>query len=146
MNIQPYASIHGFSFGESREAALKRFGSPVKEDENRTSQKQLHYSDSILRFDSELETFIEFTALPPCKVSVEETILPWSSTALEVLHGRDSNLMDIYGAIVSFAVGVALTGFHDNAEEGKAIHVFKKGEWDSLVDKRAKNFVPKTNS
>jgi hypothetical protein len=142
MTLEPYISVASFRFGDEIEKALLQFGPAEKNDFDREGKRQLHYPSFILRFNPETNTFIEFTALPSCMLYVHDLLLPWDAGCLKVLGGLDSDLREIYGFIVSFRLGIALSGFHDVDEPQKAIHAFMRGDWDCLVDERTKSFIP----
>lgn len=140
MNIIPYTSVGKLSFGDSSEKAISHFGIPLSVDKNRDGQKQLHYKQYILRFDAESGNFVEFTALPRCALTLNGVHIPWNKEIFKTLADYDDNLLDLYGYIVSYNLGVAVTGIHDDDESQKAIHVFMRGDWDCFNDENAKAF------
>lgn len=142
MTLEPYVSVESFRFGEEIDKAVLQFGPAEKDDFDQEGKRQLHYPSFILRFSPETNTFIEFTALPRCMLFVHNLMLPWDSSCLKLLGRFDNDLREIYGFIVSFRLGIALSGFHDEDESQKAIHAFMRGDWDCLVDKRTKTFIP----
>jgi len=139
MRIEPYKSIDNFEFGRSIEDAIKHFGNPVKIEGVPGEHAELHYALFILRFDSVTNCFREFSGMPACPLTFLEKQVHWDISFIEELAQQDE-LFDLYGFIVSFKFGLSLSGFHDGDESGKAIHVFRKGDWDEFLDDRAKPY------
>jgi len=68
--------------------------------------------------------------LPGCEATINNQLVVWTEGFLHWLASKDNELVDVLGYIVSIRLGIAVTGFHDGDETQKAIHAFKKGDWD----------------
>jgi hypothetical protein len=141
MNINPYIGVGSLNFGDTVEKAHEILGMPLKTGTTRKGQIQLRYPLFILRFDSENRQLNEFTVLPECELTFSGKPVKWDLSFLSELTESDPEMVDLYGFIVSFKNGIALSGFHDGDESGKAIHVFKEGVWSIAPDDEVKPFV-----
>ena len=54
----------------------------------------------------------------------------WTEDFLRWLASEDQDLQEVLGFILSMKLGIAVPGFHDGDESQKAIHAFRKGDWD----------------
>jgi hypothetical protein len=52
---------------------------------------------------------------------------------LSKLVQQDGSAFEYLGFIILIKLGITLTGFHDNADEQKAVTVFDKGRWDEEI-------------
>lgn len=133
MKIDPYKSIDGYKFGQTIEEAEATFGPPMKMDD-RDGQVEMHYPFFILRFDEHSKLFKEFTALPECPLILHDHTVAWDKSFLKYLYESDNGMVTMYGFVVSFRNGISLSGFHDDDESHKAIHVFGEGVWEVEPD------------
>lgn len=90
----------------------------------------MFYDGFILRFDSEAREFRECTLLPGCNARVNGVDVECGSGFFSWFLMQDNELKGIYEFIVSIKLGLALSGFHDGDCSQRAVHVFRRGEWD----------------
>ncbi len=98
---------------------------------NRKNAQELHYADFIARFDSKTGQLYEFTLLPECVASINGMRVEWKPAFLSTIQHLDPSLMESYGFIVSYKLGLAFTGFDDDDRSQMAIHAFQRGLWDA---------------
>lgn len=135
IQINSYKDINGLAF-KSREAdAIAVFGQPVRRDKNREQEKELHFSDFILRFDASSDDFREITLLPGCAGAINGNLISWDDNFLRWLVSEDQDLKEVLGFVLSLKLGIAISGFHDDDESEKAIHAFRYGDWDMFQDR-----------
>jgi len=72
--------------------------------------------------------------LPGCEATIDGIGVVWDMDFLRWLATQDADLREDLGFIVSYKLGIAATGFHDGDEAQKAIHAFRKGDWDQFFD------------
>ena len=132
MKIVPYQSIGPVSFDMSESEVIAHIGAPQRTDEN-MNQREYHYSDFVVRFDSDNQRMCEVTLSPEIfeKVEIDQLKLDWSnhSKVFETLCQADGNPFDSVGFIILYKLGIAMTGFHDGNDSQKAITVFRKNSW-----------------
>lgn len=130
IKIDSYNNVNGLIFGSSEVDAIAVFGEPVSRKTNRESERELHFSDFILRFDAISGGLREVTLLPFCEGMINGDAVFWDDRFLQWLALHDKNLIEVLGFVLSLKVGVAISGFHDDDEAEKAIHMFRYGDWD----------------
>jgi hypothetical protein len=140
IKINSYKDISGVIFGSSEADVIAFFGEPSRRSVNREKEKELNYTDFILRFDADSGQLRECTLLPGCEGMINDYIVSWNDDFLKWLILEDSCLMEVLGYVVSLKLGVAATGFQDGDESQKAIHAFRKNDWD-MFRKRMRPFV-----
>ncbi len=59
-----------------------------------------------------------------------------------ILLAADRQPYELLGFVVLLNLGITLTGFHDEATDGRSVTVFARGRWDSMKEK-LKPFSPK---
>lgn len=132
IEVISYKTIDSLHFGSTESAAVALFGRETKRRIGGNKETELHYPDLILRFDAQSNQLRECTLLPSCECTINERATSWNNDFLEWICDEDGDLMEAYGFVVSFKMGIALTGFHDGDDAQKAIHVFRLGDWDML--------------
>jgi hypothetical protein len=130
IQINSYKGINGFAFGSSEADAIAAFGEPVRRSTNRRQEKELHFSDFVLRFDATSGEFREVTLLPNCVGAINGNVIAWDDRFLCWLALEDHDLMEVLGFVLSLKLGISISGFHDEDESQKAIHAFRYGDWD----------------
>lgn len=128
--IEPYATVAGVNFGSSEAEVIAVFGEPDDRLINRVQEIELRYKLFTVRFDNPLQCFREFTLLPGCPASINGLEIEWTPSFLGKIQDLDSDLMEVAGFVVSLKLGVSFSGFHDDDDSQRAIHVFRKGGWD----------------
>ncbi len=131
IQVESFSQINGISFGSSEQAFVAAFGEPASRRVNRKSAQELHYPDCIARFDAKTGQLYEFTLLPGCVASLNGMHVEWKPAFLSAIQQVDPGLMESYGFIVSYKLGLAFTGFHDDDRSQMAIHAFQRGLWDA---------------
>lgn len=134
IEVISYESFDGVPFGASPHDIIAHFGIPDNERRNREGEKELHYEQYIMRFASKDETLREVTLLPGARVKWNEREIAWDVSFLKTVCEM-SSVQEFYGYLVSQKYGIALTGFHDGDESGKAVHFYRKGDWDQFEGK-----------
>lgn len=132
--ILSYQSVSGLEFGSSVEDVLAKFGTPVLERTNSSKEREFHYPKHIVRFDCGKNEMREVTLLPGASAVLNGMEVGWDYNFLREVSAAGS-VNDTSGFLVSKELGIVLTGFHDGDEPGKAIHVFRKGDWDTFLEK-----------
>jgi hypothetical protein len=135
IHITSYKNINDVSFGCTESEALSAFGSPTKQQVNREKEKELFFPDFILRFEPNSGQLRECTLLPGCEATVNNQFVVWTEEFLYWLASEDNELVEVLGYIVSIKLGLAITGFHDGDEAQKAVHAFRKGDWDMFKNR-----------
>ena len=131
IEIESYESFDGVPFGSSQQHVVDHFGQPCSERLNRENEKEFHFKEFILRFDSKDEGLREVTLLPGAKARWNEREIAWDVGFLKFVCEL-APVLEFYGYLVSTKYGIALTGFHDGDESGKAVHFFRNGDWDQF--------------
>jgi len=137
ISIQSYSTVNGLEFGASEKDILACFGEPQQQWSNRSDGKDLHFDGFILRIGSPSMVLRECTLLPRCEAVINGMLVVWDDAFLAWLAAEDADLKTALGFIVSYRLGIAVSGFHDGDKAGKAIHAFGKGNWDQFVDRMA---------
>lgn len=133
IEIITYKSIQGIDFGSNPQAIMLQFGSPKLERLNRLGEKEIHFESLVFRYSKDQDTLKEVTVIPECEIIVDGELVSWNKQFIKTLESAGP-IYEVYGYLVSKIKGIALTGFHDGDEAGKAIHFFAQGEWDDMQD------------
>lgn len=141
INIYSFSRINDLEFGATEAEAVAAFGIPEVRRKNHEGEQECRYKDFILRFENSTGRFRECTLLPGCEASINGVHVAWDNDFIPWLFSKDSDLKEAFGFIVSLKLGIVASGFHDGDEAQKAIHAFRRGDWDMFGD-RMKPFVP----
>ncbi|MDH4416412.1 MAG: hypothetical protein QE485_04240 [Acidovorax sp.] len=139
IKIKSYGDINGVPFGGFEAEIIAKFGQPIRQTKNRENEKELHFSTFILRLDANSNQLRECTLTPECRGQINDKEVMWNEGFLQWMASEDKNLMEAFGFIISFKLGIAVTGFHDGDVSQMAIHAFRKNDWDAFL-KRMKPF------
>ncbi len=146
IEIQAHARFGQLVFGESNPADCQaHFGEPLRIEANRGERLEYHYTEFIVRFHETIGRLEEVTLLPGCQARINGIEVTWDKAFLKAICGKVDQVYDAYGFIVLPALGVAVTGIHDDDPPQLAITLFEKHAWDKLITK-AKVFDPSTLS
>ncbi|WP_100427161.1 hypothetical protein [Janthinobacterium sp. 67] len=134
-HIISYESINKIAFGVQESCVIAVFGTPERRTHNRAGDQELHYPGIILRHEAPSGALREVTLLPGCNGTINGIAILWTTEFLDWLAVEDTELQECVGFVVSLKLGIMVSGFHDDDESQKAIHVFRKGDMDVLADK-----------
>jgi len=134
-----YQQVNGVAFGSGATAILEAFGEPAARRVNLEGEFEFHYPTHITRFETGSGRFREFTLLPGCEACVNGIEVAWMPSFLAVVEVSDQQLVEALGFILSLKLGLAFSGFHDEDPSQRAIHAFRKGDWD-IFHERMKPF------
>lgn len=140
--INSYEDINGVCFGSSEADVIAVFGAPVSCQRNREQERELHFAEFIFRFEASSGALREFTLLQPSVGAINEHAIAWDDSFLRRIMAADRNLMDVLGFVVSLKLGIAISGFHENAKSRRAIHAFRYGDWDMFQNRMSPFKVP----
>lgn len=135
MDVFSYVSVDGVKFGADETALILRFGAPKQRRKNREQELELWFDGFILRLEANSGAFRECTLLPSFVVALNGKPISWGAEFLTRLSADDPDLRLVHGFVISLRLGVALSGFHDGDESQKAIHFFRRGDWDMFLPK-----------
>ena len=136
MNIVPHEAVGPLRFGESTARdAVTAFGEPVRRRISREDDDELHYAGFVLRFDPANHVLQECTLLPRTPATIDGIDVTWDHAFLRRACERDGSPRDVYGFIVLTALGIAVTGIHDDDASQLAITVFSEGLFDDLMQR-----------
>ncbi|RWX81485.1 hypothetical protein EPK99_04130 [Neorhizobium lilium] len=134
----PYKGLSDIRFRQDREEVERVLGEPQKVKRTYTGKTRLEYSMSMPAFvfaDGEL---IEMNLLPDVSEPFEyrgmDLFAMPEDEVLRQLEQDDLNVRESNGFIIFFGLGLALTGFHDEMPEQKAITLF--GHNHPWIEKR----------
>jgi hypothetical protein len=143
MKLLPYQGIDSLRFNVSTQSdAIALYGAPATDRKNRNNVTELHYKDFILRFAPITETLRECTSLPYAKATINNVDVTWDDTFLRQLCKLDDAPRDASGFIVFPALGLAVTGIHDQDESQLAITLFDRSDLEEFVRGSAPFMMP----
>lgn len=146
IQIISYDAINGLPFGSTEANAIAKFGPPTRRSKNRERELELHYPDFVLRFDADSGGLRECSLFPQCSGMINGAPVQWTEDFLRWLASEDQDLLEVLGFILSMKLGIAVSGFHDGDESQKAIHAFRKGDWDMFRNRMQSFKVPRPPS
>ncbi len=134
IDIGSYQGVNDVHFGSTQDAVRCSFGPPERMRVNSAGEAVFYFGNFALRFDSATEEFRECSIFPGCRARVNGVDVEWSNGFLRWLVSQDDDLKEVCGFIVSVKLGLAVTGFHDGDESQRAIHAFRRGDWDDFSE------------
>jgi len=129
-----YKGVNGLLFNDSPEKAIEIFGEPTKKEDT-SDGIELHYEHYIIRFDNN-KMFREFTLLPTTPYIINNIKGNWTYLGIQSFIKLDNNPQEYVGFIILFELGISFVGFHDYPDNNlseKAIHIFRKHDWDDFT-------------
>lgn len=124
----PYEGFLDIRFGQGREEIERLLGEPQKVKQTRTGRTRLEYGMTMPAFVFDNGGLNEMNLLPDVSELLEYKGMDLFSLpedeVLRHLQQDDPNVRESNGFVIFFGLGLALTGFHDEMPEQKAITVF----------------------
>jgi len=135
----PYEGLSDIRFGQHREDIERVLGKPQKVKRTYTGKTRLEYSMSMPAFVFADRELIEMNLLPDVAEPFEYKgmdlfALPEDQVLRQLEHDHP-NVRESNGFIIFCGLGVALTGFHAEMPEQKAITIF--GHNHPWIEKRS---------
>lgn len=102
---------------------------------SREGIEELHYDQFIVRLDPSTLTVRECTLLPRTDATINGIKVTWDQSFLRRACELDKFPREIYGFVVLYSLGIAITGINDGDESQLAITVFSAGDFgDPIAD------------
>lgn len=126
----PYEGISDIRFGQAREDVEGFLGQPRKVKQTYTGKTRLEYSFSVPAFVLADNKLVEMNFLPdlaePFEYQGMNLFALSEDEVLRRLEQNDPDVRESNGFVIFFGLGLALTGFHDEMPEQKAITIFSR--------------------
>ena len=135
IEVTSYSDVNGVRFGASEAEVVAAFGQPNQRGRTHDDEEELRFQGFFLRFDSRLKELRECSLIPGCAAKINGIQVVWSEDFLHWLKLEDSDLKEVLGFVLSLKLGLAVSGFHDDDVAQRAIHAFRRGDWDMFLDR-----------
>lgn len=134
--IDPYVSAGALKFGMSPAEVVQILGpeQKIKRSPPHGSRYLFGRDQPIAIFDHQNLVEISFTpdVNEPVLYDQEDLFANSEKSVLQFLWQRTgrSETFEIMGFVIFFPIGIALSGFHDDDPDQKAVVCFAEGRWD----------------
>lgn len=131
--VDPYKGVGPFHFGMTEDHLTALGLRPLRRTMNPRKEPDLDFGAYSMRFGAKDGQLCEIGFSKQSVVKLDEISVFSDPDALERILMKDSNIFEFYGFLVFLGLGVTLTGFHDGSDSDKAMTVFGRGRWDSML-------------
>jgi len=129
--LVPYVGAIPITFAMVPADVEKEVGPPDDVGTNNLTEREERRGPLVIRYSKIDGKVVEIALLPAANIVFQGRNLFRTDNLVNFLSQYDRPF-EFVGFVVFLALGITVTGVHDNDESQKAITVFRSGRWDEF--------------